>query len=444
MIKLSTLFSTKPNKDAFKISLKGNDFKAGKWAKHNGFTANDGQVLFTATMEVFVGRGETKNPFFWAGVCDKLNTGTYEAPKLDTDELNALVLGWALSHYHFSEYKKYDTKNCEIILPEGTNYNTALTIAEGIFLTRDLINRPANDLNPVTLEQSIVALGRKFNASVETIKGKALETGFPLIHAVGKASETPPRLVTLNWGDNSHPTLTLVGKGVTFDSGGLDLKPSSAMLNMKKDMGGAGNVLGLAYMIMATKLPVHLRVFIPTAENMVASNAFRPMDILHSRKGLTVEVGNTDAEGRLILADALTYAGENETDLTIDMATLTGAARVAVGGEISAFFSSDKNLASTYMMCAEKMFDPSWELPLHKPYRKMLDSKFADISSTGSGGLAGATTAGLFLQEFVDNRSPWMHFDIMAYNNSASGGKPVGGEAMAIRALFEMLQQRYT
>ena len=443
MVKLSTLFSNKKNEDAIELLLVSKDFKAEKWAQHNGFSGRDGEVLFTANMTVLVGYGDKKNPFFWANLCEKISNGIYNAPKLKSEEINALVLGWCLAHYSFDKYKKINTHTRKLILPNGADYKNALIIAEGIFITRDLINTPANDLNPATMEDHIVKMGAQFKAVVKTIKGKALEKSFPLIHTVGRASDTPPRLVELNWGKKTNPTLTLVGKGITFDTGGLDLKPSASMLTMKKDMGGAGNVLGLAYMIMKSKLPVQLRVLIPTAENMISSNAYRPSDILQSHKGLTVEVGNTDAEGRLVLADALSYASQKTTDLTIDMATLTGAARVAVGTGISAFFSTDKKLSDSYMKMAEAMYDPSWELPLHKPYRKQLDSNIADISSTGSSGMAGATLAGLFLQEFVDNTAPWMHFDIMAYNPASSAGKPIGGEAMGIRAVFAMLEKRY-
>jgi leucyl aminopeptidase len=273
--------------------------------------------------------------------------------------------------------------------------------------------------------------------------GEQLEQGFPLIHAVGMASTRAPRLIDFSWGDPSHPKVTLVGKGVCFDTGGLDLKPSAGMLNMKKDMGGAANVLALAQMVMDAKLKLRLRVLIPAVENAVAGNAFRPLDIFRSRKGLSVEIGNTDAEGRLILADALAYADEERPELLIDMGTLTGAARVALGPDLPPYYTEDETLALDIARCAREENDPLWRMPLWAPYDSWLDAKAADITNAPSGGFAGSITCALFLQRFVEHARSWLHFDIFAWTPSAKPGRPEGGECQAARAMFRLLGERY-
>ncbi|MGB1360708.1 MAG: leucyl aminopeptidase family protein [Alphaproteobacteria bacterium] len=446
MTQINKMFSGTKSKTDLKIKIVEKVPSQDKaWAKTNNFNAKSGEVLITTKNEVLIGAGELNDPFFYAGICEKLPSGNYQAPKLNKDQTFNLVLGWALAQYNFDNYKKSKSNVKKLIIGDSKEKKQAVSVAQGIFITRDMINTPANDMTPADIEAQVLKIAKQFKAKTKVVKGKALEKDFPLIHTVGQASINTPRLIELNWGNDKHPTLHLIGKGISFDSGGLDIKPSGAMLTMKKDMGGAGNIIGLAYIIMANKLPVKLKVLIPSAENMVSNNSYRPMDILKSRKGTTIEVGNTDAEGRLVLADALTYASEGKkpADLTIDMATLTGAARVAVGADMPAFFCDDEKVADKYYKASVKVNDPVWRMPLHKPYRKLLNSPNADINSTGSGGLGGAITAGLFLGEFAETRTPWIHIDLMAYNASKSAGRPVGGEAMGIRALWELLQDRY-
>ena len=314
----------------------------------------------------------------------------------------------------------------------------------GCFLARDLVNTPVNDMGPTELENSLRELARAHGATVSKVEGDDLLTGnFPMIHAVGRASASAPRLLDLAWGDKDAPKVTLVGKGVCFDTGGLDIKPAAGMLLMKKDMGGAANVLGLASMVMDAGLKVRLRVLIPAVENAIAGNAFRPSDILNSRKGLTVEIGNTDAEGRLVLADALCLGDEEEPDLMIDMATLTGAARVALGPDVPPYYSHSDTLAAELDAAAEDAFDPVWRMPLYGPYDRNLSSPIADLNNAPPGGMAGSVIAALFLSRFVEKAAEWAHFDIYAWNPKEKPHAPVGGEAQAIRALYQMLCRRY-
>ena len=317
-------------------------------------------------------------------------------------------------------------------------------MAEAATLARDLINTPANDMGPAQLAQAARDLAVRFGAQFNCIVGDELtHQNFPLIHAVGIASPRTPRLIDLTWGDPAHPKVTLVGKGVCFDTGGLDLKPSSAMLIMKKDMGGAANVLALALMVMDAKLKVRLRVLIPAVENAVAGNAFRPLDVFPSRKGATVEIGNTDAEGRLVLADALAFADEEAPDLLIDLGTLTGAARVALGPDLPPFYTNDETLALDIARCAKAENDPLWRLPLWAPYDSWLDSKVADISNAPSGTFAGSITCALFLQRFVAAAKSWLHVDIYGWTPSAKPARPEGGECQAARAIYKLLGERY-
>jgi leucyl aminopeptidase len=317
-------------------------------------------------------------------------------------------------------------------------------MAEAVTLARDLINTPANDMGPEQLAQAAQALAQRFGAQFNCIVGDELvQQNFPLIHAVGMASARAPRLIDLTWGDPAHPKVTLVGKGVCFDTGGLDLKPSSGMLIMKKDMGGAANVLALALMVMDAKLKVRLRVLIAAVENAVAGNAFRPLDIFPSRKGPTVEIGNTDAEGRLVLADALAFADEETPDLLIDLGTLTGAARVALGPELPPFYTHDETLALDVARCAKTENDPLWRMPLWAPYDSWLDSKVANINNAPSGGFAGSITCALFLQRFVEAATRWLHVDIYGWTPSAKPARPEGGECQAARAIYRLLSERY-
>jgi leucyl aminopeptidase len=315
---------------------------------------------------------------------------------------------------------------------------------ESIYYVRDLINTPTDDMGPTELADFTVALGKQYAATVDQIIGDdLLKKGFATIHTVGRASDDAPRLLDLRWGNAAHPKVTLVGKGVCFDTGGLDIKPSSGMLLMKKDMGGAAHVLGLARMIMEAKLPIRLRVLIPAVENSISGNAYRPGDIIKSRKGLTIEIGNTDAEGRVVLADALTEAVSEKPDMLIDIATLTGAARIALGTDIAVLFTNSDEVAAAVSQHAEQQSDPIWRLPLFASYREALNSSIADINNSSSDSYAGAITAGLFLKEFVPDDIPWMHFDMMAWNLKTRPGRPQGGEAMALRALFSYLSAKY-
>jgi leucyl aminopeptidase len=359
-------------------------------------------------------------------------------------DLRLAVLAFALGSYRFSRYRKTDTPDVRLVPPDDTDVAAIGRAAEAVTLARDLINTPANDMGPEQLAQAAAALAARFNAQFTCIVGDELNRqNFPLIHAVGMASPRAPRLIDMTWGDPTHPKVTLVGKGVCFDTGGLDLKPSSGMLIMKKDMGGAANVLALALMVMDARLKVRLRVLIPAVENAVAGNAFRPLDIFPSRKGPTVEIGNTDAEGRLVLADALALADEETPDLLVDLGTLTGAARVALGPDLPPFYTSDEALALDLARCAKAENDPLWRLPLWAPYDSWLDSKVANINNAPSGGFAGSITCALFLQRFVDAAKSWLHVDIYGWTPSAKPARPEGGECQAARAIYRLLSERY-
>ncbi len=353
-------------------------------------------------------------------------------------------LGWALASYRFERYRKRETKPVRLALEDGAGLRGSEAIVEAIWLARDLINTPASDLGPAELADAAGALAARFGAEFRTVEGDALlAENFPLIHAVGRASPRAPRLVELIWGEASAPKLTLVGKGVCFDSGGLDLKTSQNMLLMKKDMGGAAVTLGLAHAVMALDVPVRLRLLIGAVENSVSGSAFRPGDVLQTRKGLTVEIGNTDAEGRLVLADLLAEGDREGPALMIDCATLTGAARVALGPDLPVLFTPDDQLASDLLAAGGAAFDPLWRLPLHPPYRELLESGIADLNNAPAGGLAGAITAALFLKEFVAETRSWAHLDIFAWNQKDRPGRPKGGEASALRALLALILGRF-
>jgi leucyl aminopeptidase len=329
----------------------------------------------------------------------------------------------------------------ELVAPEGVDTARLLALAEGEYLTRDLINTPASDMGPPDLEQAARDLAAKHGARIEVITGAALlEQNFPMIHTVGRAADRAPRLIDMTWGETG-PQITLVGKGVCFDTGGLNLKPGESMGLMKKDMGGAANVLGLAHMLMATSVPLRLRVLIPAVENAVGGNAFRPGDILTSRKGLTVEINNTDAEGRLVLADALAYAQEADPDLIVSMATLTGAARVAVGPDLAPYYSDDAGFCAAFEAAAMAQADPVWRMPFHTPYEAMIEPAIADLDNAPKGGFAGSITAALFLRRFV-GASPYVHFDIYGWQPADAPARPKGGVGQATRALYTVLSTR--
>ena len=366
----------------------------------------------------------------------KLPPVTY---KTDITLSQDAMLSFSLAQYRYDKYKANGVPIRVLVVPKACLASLMIE-AKATCIVRDLINAPTNDMGPSELEAASMAIASQFSATCEVIKGDALFKGFPAIHAVGRAAQDAPRLISMAWGQDKHPKVTLVGKGVCFDSGGLDIKPSSAMRLMKKDMGGAAHVLGLAYWIMAKKLPIRLRVLIPAVENAISSNAYRPGDILTMRNGMTVEIDNTDAEGRLVLADALTYACEEKPDLVIDYATLTGAARVAVGTDMAAMFTNEESLAESLQKTSALREDPLWRMPLFAPYNSLFDSTVADMMNSSASPYAGAIVAALFLQRFVTNNTPWIHFDVMAWNVGARPGKPEGGEAMAVRAVAHYLE----
>jgi len=422
-----------------------------QFADHNGFTGKPGACLMLPdadgrVAQVLFGLEEasarSRDPFRAGSLPSLLPAGTFRFANAPHDTRLA-TLAFALGSYRFGRYRNADAPAAKLVPSDGIDVAAISRIAEAAMLARDLVNTPSNDMGPEELAQAAADVASRFGASFNCVMGEELARGFPLIHAVGMASTRAPRLIDFSWGDPSHSKVTLVGKGVCFDTGGLDLKPSAGMLNMKKDMGGAANVLARAQMVMDAKLKVRLRVLIPAVENAVAGNAFRPLDIFRSRKGLSVEIGNTDAEGRLILADALAYADEEKPELLIDMGTLTGAARVALGPDLPPFYTQDETLAAEVARCAREENDPLWRMPLWAPYDSWLDAKTADITNAPSGTFAGSITCALFLQRFVEHAKSWLHFDIFAWTPQARPGRPEGGECQAARALFRLLGERY-
>ncbi|MDF1586625.1 leucyl aminopeptidase family protein [Marinimicrococcus flavescens] len=352
--------------------------------------------------------------------------------------------GFALAGYRFERYRRDERPQPQLVVDRRPGTERALCLAGAVATARDLVNTPANDMGPAELQEAAERIAASGGARCTTIPGDdLLAQNYPTIHAVGRASDRAPRLIEILWGEADAPRLTLVGKGVCFDTGGLDIKPPAGMLLMKKDMGGAALMLGLAQAIMARRLPVRLRVLIPAVENSIAGAAFRPGDVLRTRKGLTVEVGNTDAEGRLILCDALADADAEEPALLLDAATLTGAARVAVGPDVPALFSDDDELAAAILEAGKACAEPLWRLPMHAPYKRYLKSGVADLNNVGSKPFAGATTAALFLKEFVSATRSWAHLDISAWNDEAQPGRPRGGEASGLRPLFTMIERRF-
>ena len=377
---------------------------------------------------------------------ESLPAGTYRFAEVPDDVGGSNgALAWALGTYQFTRYRKAKPKAAKLVLPNGVDGAEIARIADAVFLARDLINTPPNDMGPEELAEAARALARKHGAKFSVIVGDALlKSNFPLVHAVGQGSERAPRLIDLVWGRANAPRVTLVGKGVCFDTGGYDLKTSSGMLTMKKDMGGAATVLAIADMVMGAKLDVRLRVLIPAVENSISGHAYRPSDVFRSRKGLTVEIGNTDAEGRLVLADALAEADSETPELLIDIATLTGAARVATGMELPPFFTDDEALASEIERHARQTQDPVWRMPLWRGYEATLKSSVADLNNNPDYGYAGAITAALFLNRFVTNAKSWMHLDIAAWTDRPKPGRPRGAEANAARAIYALVRARYT
>jgi leucyl aminopeptidase len=424
---------------------------ARSFAKAQGFEAKAGSHCILPDAEggllgVLFGldgeESKSGNPFLVGKLPTVLPEGLYRFETRGPDPSLA-ALAWLLGSYSFNRYRKRPDKAVRLVIPQGVDGDEVSRVARAVAASRDLVNTPTSDLGPDGIEAAARLVADRYSATFRSIVGDdLLKQNFPMIHAVGRASATPPRLIDITWGSEDAPRITLVGKGVAFDTGGLDIKPSSSMLLMRKDMGGAAATLALADMIMGAGLPVRLRVLIPAVENSISGNAFRPGDILQSRKGITVEIGNTDAEGRLILADALALADEENPDLLVDFATLTGAARVALGPELPPFFTDDDALASEIAKHGAAVNDPVWRMPLWAPYQAQLDSKFADMNNTG-GPMAGSITAALFLRRFVSAARAYVHFDIFAWNSSAKPGRPEGGEVQAARLMYSLLKDRY-
>jgi leucyl aminopeptidase len=415
-----------------------------------GFKAELAQKLMLTDADgklekVLVGTGKENDLSVFGTMARKLPEGVYVAENLVAEDNYQAFLSWGLGSYQFTPYKKPKPQPAKLYLPEGNKQTDDLDIVlRGTFLVRDLINTPADDMMPSDLAEAARRVAEAFDANITTIVGdELLNENYPTIHAVGRASDHAPQLVDLRWGNPAHPKVTLVGKGVCFDSGGLDIKPPAGMLGMKKDMGGAAHVLGLAYIIMSLELPINLRVLVPAVENAISGNAYHPGDVIVTRKGLSVEVTNTDAEGRLILCDALDEASSEKPELLLDFATLTGAARVALGTDVGALFTDDDELAQSLYKKSVIEKDPLWRLPLHQGYKKQLESSIADLANADLTGYGGAITAALFLKEFVAEEITWGHFDIMAANRKTTATGLEGGEAHTLRAVARYLCERY-
>ena len=427
--------------DVLRAWLENTDFKPG--IGQVALVPNSTGALSCAVVGFGKAPARKRGRFHLAAAAAKLPTKTFEIKAFPEDaNVEAELLGWLLSGYRFERYSAGSGDKAQLVFPEdlGTDKHRLETIANAEALTRDLINTPANDMGPDALEAAAKTLADKHGARFKTVTGDdLLDHNYPMIHAVGRASDQAPRLLDMSWGDKG-PKLTLVGKGVCFDTGGLNIKPGASMGLMKKDMGGAATVLGLADMIMGSGLSVQLRVLIPAVENAVSGNAFRPGDILTARNGLTVEINNTDAEGRLVLADALALASEDNPDQIISMATLTGAARVAVGPDLSPFYADEDSVATALATAAARVDDPVWRMPFWDPYEKMIEPGIADLDNAPKGGFAGSITAALFLRRFVDT-GRYTHFDIYGWQPAAAPARPKGGVGMGSRALFEALPE---
>ncbi len=416
------------------------------WVTQQGYQALPGSHLFVPGFDgesacVLVGASDQPNLATLGALPMALPEGSY-LPSTALDEVD--VLGWALGAYQYTTYKDAKRAPATLVLEDSALRSTVTHLAEATTLVRDLINAPANDMLPSHMEAASRKLAASFNADIAVTTGDdLLKAGYNTIHAVGRASADAPRLIDMRWGDTSHPTITLVGKGVCFDSGGLNIKPGSSMRTMKKDMGGAAQVLGLAHAIMSNNLPIRLRVLVSAVENAISANAYRPGDIISTYGGLTVEIDNTDAEGRLVLCDALSLACEEQPELIVDYATLTGSARSAVGAEVAAMFCNNDDVANAVYAQGVELDDAVWRLPLHQPYKSMLKSAHADLVNSAASPYAGAVTAALFLEQFVSDDIPWLHFDLMAWNLSTRPGHPEGGEAMGVRAVYQYLANRY-
>ncbi|WP_454279771.1 leucyl aminopeptidase family protein [Sphingomonas sp. Marseille-Q8236] len=416
-------------------------------ASAQAFTARPNSVLLFPDGDdigVVAGVTDPASPWALAKLAETLPEGSY---RLDSADVGANALGWLLGQYRFTRYRKAENAGARVLLTRDVGHREeVIRIAAATAQVRDLVNTGAGDLGPAELEAEATALARAHQAELRVTAGDMLARDYPMVHAVGQAAtrERSPRLIELHWGNPAHPRIAIVGKGVSFDTGGLDIKPSAGMRLMKKDMGGAAHALALAGLVMAAKLPVRLHLLIPAVENAVSAASFRPGDVLKTRKGLTVENTNTDAEGRLILGDALTRAGEEKPELILDFATLTGAARVALGPDLPPLFTDDEALAAELLAAGVAEEDPVWRLPLWDGYDEMLKSDIADMVNAPDGGFAGAITAALFLRRFVPKDTAWAHLDVFAWRPSAKPGRPKGGDAYALRAAYRMLKGRYS
>jgi leucyl aminopeptidase len=442
------------HEDGFEAWIGAQDEATRNWLAANSFKGERYRVALlpgaqgrpSAVVAGLGRRGPELSCWTIAGLPDRLPDGEYHlAEPLAARAANQFAFGWAYGQYRFERYRRSATaRSLRLRLPAEVDAGEIERLRAATALARDLVNTPASDMSPEALAQQALDLARRYGCRQRQIIGEELlKQRFPAVHAVGRASAVAPRLIDLEWGDAAHPKVTLVGKGVCFDSGGLDIKPAASMLLMKKDMGGAAVALALAQLIMDAKLRVRLRVIVPAVENAISANAFRPGDVLSTRKGLTVEVGNTDAEGRLILCDGLALADEDKPDLLIDLATLTGAARVALGPELPALFSTDEALAKELAEIGLNESDPLWILPLWTAYEDELSSKIADLNNVSSSGFAGAIFGALFLRRFVSEARAWMHIDLYAWNGKERPGRPVGAEPQCVRALYTFLKQRY-
>ena len=437
--------------EGFDLSALGLAPAQKAWVTAQGFTGALGSVATVPDADgnialALAGMGTAsarrRGRFHLATAAAKLPQGTYHiAGGIAPEDLEEATLGWLLSQYRFDRYRAQPAARAALQTPATVDAAKVIAMAEGEFLTRDLINTPASDMGPPDVEAAARELAQEHDATISVTEGDDLLAGnFPMIHTVGRAADRAPRLIDMTWG-TSGPKLTLVGKGVCFDTGGLNIKPGGSMGLMKKDMGGSAAVLGLAHMIMGTGLELRLRVLIPAVENSISDNAFRPQDILTSRKGLTVEINNTDAEGRLVLADALALADEEPTDCIISMATLTGAARVAVGPDLAPYFTDDAATANAIESSAAANADPVWRLPFHDPYESMIEPGIADLDNAPKGGFAGTITAALFLRRFVENSPRYVHFDIYGWQPSAAPARPKGGVGQGTRAILNALPE---
>ena len=420
------------------------------WLRTTGFMADPGSFAFLPAREgkearVIAGISSTESVWAYAGFPASLPEGKYRIDSaLDRNAATDAAQGWALGSYAFTRYKAAKRAFATLVWPPEADRAEVERVTHGVFLARDLINTPAEDMGPDELAAAARELANYAGATCAVIRGDdLLRANYPTIHAVGRASIRPPCLIDIRWGDPTAPKVTLVGKGVCFDSGGLDLKPAAAMLQMKKDMGGGAVVLGLASALMAAGAPIRLRVLVPAVENAVSSNSIRPRDIVRTRSGKTVEIGNTDAEGRLILCDALAEADSETPALIIDCATLTGAARIALGPELQALFCNDDGVAEGLLEAGVVTGDPLWRMPLWQPYRRLIDSKVADFNNVSDAGYAGAVIAAVYLAEFVRATTPWAHVDMFGYNAKDRPGRPEGGEATGLRAVYRYLRERF-